>query len=95
MDEVNDRKETGSACSAHKRIGKDEVEELKEKLMLEQNIREIDHKIMVMSGKGGVGKSSVAANIAVGLSLKGKRVGLLDIDTVRASRRLPVLKEAR
>ena len=80
MDEANGRKETGSACSAHKRIGKEEVEELKEKLMLEQNIREIDHKIMVMSGKGGVGKSSIAANIAVGLSLKGRKVGLLDID---------------
>ncbi|MBN2512685.1 MAG: Mrp/NBP35 family ATP-binding protein [Sedimentisphaerales bacterium] len=40
----------------------------------------IKHKILVLSGKGGVGKSTVAANLAVSLSLAGKRVGLLDID---------------
>lgn len=80
MDKVNERKEAGSTCSSKKRIGKDEIEELKEKLALEQNICDIDRKIMVMSGKGGVGKSTVAANIAVGLSLKGKQVGLMDID---------------
>lgn len=80
MDKVNEAKGAGNICSSQKRIGKDEIEELKEKLMLEQNICDIDHKIMVMSGKGGVGKSSIAANIAVGLSLKGRQVGLMDID---------------
>ena len=40
----------------------------------------IGHKIAVFSGKGGVGKSTVAANIATTLALQGKRVGLLDID---------------
>jgi len=40
----------------------------------------IAHKIMVLSGKGGVGKSSVAAGLAIGLSRAGRRVGLLDID---------------
>jgi ATP-binding protein involved in chromosome partitioning len=80
MDNVSEGKEAGNICSSQKRIGKDEIEELKEKLMLEQNLCDVDHKIMVMSGKGGVGKSSIAANIAVGLSLKGKQVGLLDID---------------
>jgi len=40
----------------------------------------ITHKILVLSGKGGVGKSTVAANLAVSLSLSGKSVGLLDID---------------
>jgi Mrp family chromosome partitioning ATPase len=33
-----------------------------------------------MSGKGGVGKSSIAANIAVGLARKGFAVGLMDVD---------------
>jgi len=80
MDNASEGKEAGNICSSPKRIGKDEIEELKEKLALEQNLCDIDHKIMVLSGKGGVGKSSIAANIAVGLSLKGKQVGLMDID---------------
>ncbi len=37
-------------------------------------------KLVVMSGKGGVGKSTVAANIAFALTMKGYRVGLLDSD---------------
>lgn len=36
--------------------------------------------IVVLSGKGGVGKSTVAANLAAGLAMAGKRVGLLDVD---------------
>jgi ATP-binding protein involved in chromosome partitioning len=40
----------------------------------------IKHKFLVLSGKGGVGKSSIAANLAVWLSMQGKNVGLLDID---------------
>jgi ATP-binding protein involved in chromosome partitioning len=44
------------------------------------NLRRIKRKIMIMSGKGGVGKSTVAANLATGLTLRGYRVGLLDCD---------------
>ena len=40
----------------------------------------IDKKILVLSGKGGVGKSMIAVNLAALLSSMGKRVGLLDID---------------
>ncbi len=43
-------------------------------------LRRIKRKIMIMSGKGGVGKSTVAANLAAGLALRGYRVGLLDAD---------------
>ncbi|MFW6324208.1 MAG: P-loop NTPase [Desulfovibrionales bacterium] len=47
---------------------------------LEKRLQRIKHKIAVLSGKGGVGKSTVAVNTAVALSLAGKRVGLLDVD---------------
>ena len=40
----------------------------------------IKHKILILSGKGGVGKSTIAANIAASLLHSDKRVGLLDID---------------
>jgi Mrp family chromosome partitioning ATPase/predicted Fe-Mo cluster-binding NifX family protein len=48
--------------------------------LLKNQINKLKNKIVVLSGKGGVGKSTVAANIAVSLALKGKTVGLLDID---------------
>ncbi|KAL6073905.1 Cytosolic Fe-S cluster assembly factor NUBP1, variant 2 [Balamuthia mandrillaris] len=47
---------------------------------LDLRMKAIAHKILVLSGKGGVGKSSVAANLAVALSRKGKKVALLDVD---------------
>ena len=57
-----------------------------QKLMIEQEIRlaknlgQIKHKIVVMSGKGGVGKSTVAANIAETLQKLGYKTGILDAD---------------
>jgi len=43
-------------------------------------LAKIKHKILVMSGKGGVGKSTVATNLALGLANRGFQVGLMDID---------------
>ncbi|EIW16436.1 MULTISPECIES: iron-sulfur cluster carrier protein MrpORP [Pelosinus] len=43
-------------------------------------LQNVDHKIVVMSGKGGVGKSTIATNLAVFLSSQGYKVGLLDVD---------------
>jgi len=47
---------------------------------LQNRMRRIEHQVIVMSGKGGVGKSMVAVNLAVFLARAGYRVGLLDID---------------
>lgn len=40
----------------------------------------IKHKVLVLSGKGGVGKSTFSAQLAFALAKRGKQVGLLDVD---------------
>ena len=47
---------------------------------LQDNLDRIKYKIIVISGKGGVGKSTVAVNVAYGLAMLGKKVGILDVD---------------
>ncbi len=47
---------------------------------VKDNLKKIKHKIVVMSGKGGVGKSTIATNLAFALSMNGHEVGLLDVD---------------
>lgn len=47
---------------------------------VEERMRRIAHKVLVLSGKGGVGKSTIAVNIAASLATAGRKVGLLDID---------------
>lgn len=49
-------------------------------LKIAKTLGRIKHKIVVLSGKGGVGKSTVSANIAMALAQAGKQVGLLDVD---------------
>ncbi|HOO90481.1 MAG TPA: iron-sulfur cluster carrier protein MrpORP [Syntrophales bacterium] len=56
------------------------IKEAQEQQALDNRLSRIRHKIMVLSGKGGVGKSTVAANIAVSLAMEGNKVGLLDTD---------------
>jgi len=47
---------------------------------IKQNMSKIKHKILVLSNKGGVGKSTVAINLACSLSEKDFKVGILDAD---------------
>jgi ATP-binding protein involved in chromosome partitioning len=64
-----------SQCPGYEKRAED-VDALK----LEDRMSRIGRKILVLSGKGGVGKSTVAANLAAALARTGKKVGLLDID---------------
>ncbi len=47
---------------------------------IKRSLGKIKHKILVMSGKGGVGKSTVSTNLALGLAQRGYKVGLMDVD---------------
>lgn len=58
---------------------KEEQEQQKEERLQEQ-LKQIKHTIVVMSGKGGVGKSTVATNLAVALAQHDYKVGLMDAD---------------
>jgi ATP-binding protein involved in chromosome partitioning len=51
-----------------------------EEMRLQEQLGHIKYKLLVMSGKGGVGKTSVAVYLALGLAKKGYQVGLLDVD---------------
>ena len=47
---------------------------------IQENMKKIKHKIVIISGKGGVGKTTVAVNLAMSLASVGLRVGILDVD---------------
>ncbi|MHA1507760.1 MAG: Mrp/NBP35 family ATP-binding protein [Promethearchaeota archaeon] len=59
--------------------GKQEVLD-QQTVNINDNMAKIKHKIVVISGKGGVGKTTVAVNLAMSLASVGLRVGILDVD---------------
>ena len=59
---------------------KRKVQHEEQKKQIRERLRHIKHKILVMSGKGGVGKSSIAAYLAVSLAKRNYDVGLMDVD---------------
>ncbi|MDW7997951.1 MAG: P-loop NTPase, partial [Thermodesulfovibrio sp.] len=58
----------------------EERQQRRRELTLKANVTSIKKKILILSGKGGVGKSTVSTNLATELAKRGYRVGLLDID---------------
>lgn len=53
---------------------------LLDELAMADKLSKIDQIIIVLSGKGGVGKSTVAVNLALSLALRGHKTGILDVD---------------
>ncbi|OPY25759.1 MAG: antiporter inner membrane protein [Methanocella sp. PtaU1.Bin125] len=47
---------------------------------IEKRLEHVRHRIAIVSGKGGVGKSTITASLALNLSMMGYRVGVLDAD---------------
>lgn len=64
---------TAGTCDAH-------AQERHMEDLLNRRLAQIKHRVVVMSGKGGVGKTTVAVNLAVALASRGKVVGILDAD---------------
>ncbi len=67
-------------CSALERKLDESEKDFKDRQKLQSRLCRVQHKIVVLSGKGGVGKSTMAVNLAMGLVMAGKKVGLLDVD---------------
>jgi len=79
VDNKNTGKESGNGSDQEKKSA-ERLKQFTESKELASRMGQIKHKIMILSGKGGVGKSTVATNIAVSLALEGKKVGILDSD---------------
>jgi Mrp family chromosome partitioning ATPase len=62
-----------------KQLSSQEEMEKKEAEITEM-LSHVKHRVLVFSGKGGVGKSTVASNLAMALSERDQKVGLLDVD---------------
>jgi len=69
-----------SSCTSKDQKPGESPEQYRERIQIEQRLCSIKNKVIVMSGKGGVGKSTTAVNLALALAKEGKKVGLLDVD---------------
>lgn len=72
----------GSSCDSGSQssCGSADAQIAQQDIAINKSLGRIKNKILVMSGKGGVGKSTVAVNLALGLAKKGYKVGLMDVD---------------
>ena len=75
-----DQAKKASSCSSKTPQNDADKQRMEMEAMIKDNLARIKHKIFVLSGKGGVGKSSVSANLAATLAKKGYKTGLMDVD---------------
>lgn len=71
---------TSSSCDAKAQRPGESPQDFAQRQALYRRLCDIKHKVLVLSGKGGVGKSTVAVNLAVALMLEGRKVGIMDCD---------------
>ncbi len=76
-DSVDKAKKSGGCPSQN---NPQAAKQREQEAMIKASLAKIKHKIFVLSGKGGVGKSSVSANLAASLSRQGYQTGLMDVD---------------
>ena len=78
---ADSQKGPGDEASNEQRAQMEQAyQQMQRKMRIGQMDEQIKHKVMVLSGKGGVGKSTVATGLALSLARQGKKVGLMDID---------------
>jgi Mrp family chromosome partitioning ATPase len=72
----------GSSCGSGSKSGCGSADAgiAKQDTAIKRSLGKIKNKILVMSGKGGVGKSTISTNLALGLAKRGFKVGLMDVD---------------
>lgn len=70
------KKKSGGCPSQSRQKSQEEILEAG----IKNSLSKIKNKLFVLSGKGGVGKSSVSANLAASLAAKGFKTGLMDVD---------------
>ncbi len=70
---------SGSSCKSGG-CGSVDAKIAQQDMAISSSLGRIKNKLLVMSGKGGVGKSTVSVNLALGLANRGYKVGLMDVD---------------